>query len=288
MSDFYKEPKKPRMLECGIEFFGQTTPPGATAAHAHVHDSVEMLFITDGSFTVSCEGISATAAVGDFVLFRSNCIHTAVAGGGDVNRYDVLKLDPSLIFALMPERTAGKYSLCLTLFSDESEFIWHGAQLRESDISLGYERLKREESSELATRDIAMRSAAFTVICGIIRELESAAESSPLPTSVYSQIYKSMRYMNDRFSDDITAEQMAEMLNVSYSYFSRSFSHVTGKSFRQYLNLIRIRKAEQLLLTTDKSVTEISGLCGYNNVSHFIATYKKIKGKTPSRQKRKN
>ncbi len=287
MNDFYKEPKQLKMLEYGIEFFSQTAARGRVAAYSHVHDAVEMLFITDGSFTVLCEGIGQTVAAGDIVLFRSGCIHTVVAGDEEVNRYHVLKLDPTLIFALLPERTAGKYILCLTLFGEGSKFVWHPSEFTESDIILGYERMRSEEHSEVPTHDIIMRSAAFTVICGVIGELECATDSSPLPTSVYSQIYKCMRLVNDRFSDDLTAQQMAGMLNMSYSYFSRTFVRVTGKSFRQYLNLIRIRKAEQLLLTTDKSVTEISGLCGYNSVSHFIATYKKINGKTPHCQKRK-
>ena len=54
-----------------------------------------------------------------------------------------------------------------------------------------------------------------------------------------------------------------------------------GKSFREYLNMTRINRAQQMLLTTNKSVTEISSACGYNNVSHFIATYRQIKGITP-------
>jgi len=71
------------------------------------------------------------------------------------------------------------------------------------------------------------------------------------------------------------------MAYMSYSYFSRCFYRITGKSFKEYLNLTRINRAEKAILTTDKSVTEIAGDCGFNSVSYFISTYKKLKGVTP-------
>ena len=57
-------------------------------------------------------------------------------------------------------------------------------------------------------------------------------------------------------------------------------------SFKEYLNLTRVNHAERLLMTTQKSVTEISSLCGYNNVSYFISVYRRLKGRTPLRTAR--
>jgi AraC-like DNA-binding protein len=44
---------------------------------------------------------------------------------------------------------------------------------------------------------------------------------------------------------------------------------------------VRLSRAENLLLTTDLSVTEIAAACGYGSLSYFIAEYKRGKGKTP-------
>ena len=96
-------------------------------------------------------------------------------------------------------------------------------------------------------------------------------------------IYRAVVHIRRHFKEDLSAEALAARMGVSYSYFSRSFGRVVGKSFKEYLNLTRVNYAEQLLLTTGKSVTEIAAECGYNNVSYFISVYRRMKGTTPKR-----
>lgn len=288
MNNYFKEVKHPNMLKTGIEFFHQSAACKTVAAQSHVHDAVEMLFITHGDFYVSCDGVEEHLSAGDMVLFRSNCIHTVTSGAKEDNGYYVLKIDPTLVFALMPEHSAGRYILYLTLFTESDKIIWRSCELAGTRIVDGLEVLKGElESDEMPARDALMRSGAFLVICGIIRTLEGLGERRmDITTPVYSLIYESMRYVNEHFADDVSAEWMASHLNISYSYFSRTFARVTGKNFRKYLNLVRVRKADQLLLSGKRSVTEVASLVGFNSVSHFIATYKSINGSTPHKQRR--
>ncbi len=287
MNGYFKEAKHPDMLKTGIEFFHQPSEPDTVAARSHVHDAVEMLFITDGDFRVSCDGVEERVMTGDMVIFRSNCIHTVTSGTDVNNGYYVLKVDPALVFSLLPEHSAGRYILYLTLFGESDKFVWRADELGGTRINDGLRLLTEERDEDTKpAHDALMRSAALLVVCGIIRTLEDLGKHRmDVPTSVYSLIYESMRYVNEHFADDISSEWMASYLNVSYSYFSRTFTRVTGKNFRRYLNLVRVRKAEQLLLSRKRSVTEVSSLVGFNNVSHFIATYKSIKGSTPHGQR---
>ena len=287
MREFYKEAVIEKMRECGVHFFHQETAPNKTATNPHVHDTLEIILVTEGSFKVSCDAATERAEAGDLFFFRSNCIHSIVAEGEEKNSYYVLKLDPMLTFSLIPEKNAGRYSLNLSLFSEGAKFIWRASEIRGTAILAGFDLLAAEEAKkDSPAHDALMRAGAFTVISGLIRELlltERFDES--LPTSLYSQIYMSMRYVNEHFADDVSAEWMASYLNISYSYFSRSFVRVTGMNFRRYLNLVRVRKAAEMLVGTNKSVTEAATLVGFNSVSHFIATYKSIEGKTPGKRR---
>ncbi len=286
MKNYYKEKSKPEMLEYGIEFFRQKTGRREIAANAHVHEAVELLFIEEGSFTVNCDSQKCNTGAGDLVLFRSNCIHTVCAEGGDNNSYYVLKMSPSLLFSLFPERGAGKYILDFMIFSENSKFLWYSDELLRTEIPMCFRRLEKIFSSNLPTRDIEARARAFLVICELICEFNRENKTGEsLTSAVFSQIYEGVRYMNEHYAEDLSAEQMAQMLNISYSYFSRIFVKATGTSFSKYLNLVRIRKAEELLSRTKISITEAAGLVGFNSVSHFIATYKKIKGTTPHKYK---
>ena len=90
-----------------------------------------------------------------------------------------------------------------------------------------------------------------------------------------------MIYINKNYMEDITLEKMCETVNMSYSYFSRMFKSITGTTFKEYLNTIRIDRAENLLVNTNKTATEICIKCGFNNPAYFSKVYKEIKGISP-------
>ena len=68
---------------------------------------------------------------------------------------------------------------------------------------------------------------------------------------------------------------------ISQYYLSRSFKQVTGFTFIEYLNSVRIREAQRLLRETEKQVIQIAHMVGFNNISHFGRIFKAITKYTP-------
>ena len=65
-------------------------------------------------------------------------------------------------------------------------------------------------------------------------------------------------------------------------YFCRLFKKATNTTPTEYINFVRIWKAENLLITTDDSVLEISMAVGFSSVSYFNRTFKRLKNTTPT------
>jgi AraC-like DNA-binding protein len=63
--------------------------------------------------------------------------------------------------------------------------------------------------------------------------------------------------------------------------FSRFFKKRTKKSFSQFLSDLRIAQACQILIQSDKPVSDIANLCGYNSSSHFCKAFKDHTGVSP-------
>ena len=81
---------------------------------------------------------------------------------------------------------------------------------------------------------------------------------------------------------------MAKKYFVSCSYFSRWFKKVTGKTFKQYVNYVRINRAIQLLLNSDYNITEVAMMTGFATTSYFIKQFKGMEGGlSPKKFKRK-
>ena len=95
-------------------------------------------------------------------------------------------------------------------------------------------------------------------------------------------IQKVINYVFENYSDDIKAYEMADMCNLSYSYFSRIFKHYMKKSFSEYVTFVRITNAQKLLMSTDDAVTKIASECGFATSSYSIKVFKRYYGGSPT------
>jgi AraC-like DNA-binding protein len=130
-------------------------------------------------------------------------------------------------------------------------------------------------------RKISIYRVIYAFLCDLMLERERVGEEQEPTDSVSLLIYRTIRRINRSYSEPLSAELCAREVGMSYSYFSRSFKRITSKSFKEYLNEVRINNAERLLLGGDMSVTEIALECGYTNPSYFISVYRAMKGTTP-------
>ena len=102
------------------------------------------------------------------------------------------------------------------------------------------------------------------------------------PTKSFSLSINAVKLIKENFSTDITLSSAANELSVSPQYLSSVFKRNVGVGFSEYLSDIRLRYATTLLTENQKNITQICDLCGYKNISHFIRSFKKKYGVSPS------
>lgn len=93
-------------------------------------------------------------------------------------------------------------------------------------------------------------------------------------------------YINNNYNEDITLSGISERFFISPCYFSRIFKRVTGISFNEYLNGVRVKEAQRLLASTDESVAAIGEAVGYKSSTHFGRSFMCIAGMSPSEYRR--
>jgi YesN/AraC family two-component response regulator len=85
----------------------------------------------------------------------------------------------------------------------------------------------------------------------------------------------------------ITLADISKEFYISQFYFSKIFKEATGFTFVEYLNSVRIKEAQRLLVSTNDKVIRISYNVGFGSIAHFGRMFKAITGYSPL-QYRKN
>jgi AraC-like DNA-binding protein len=95
------------------------------------------------------------------------------------------------------------------------------------------------------------------------------------------RVTKVKQYINDHYAEDLRLDNMAALVGMSPSAFSRFFKMRTGKSLSDYILDIRLGYAARMLVDSTKNISEICYESGFNNLSNFNRIFKSKRGSTP-------
>ena len=110
---------------------------------------------------------------------------------------------------------------------------------------------------------------------GECMELQAAAEEPEI-------VQEAREIIRERSAEHLTLSEAARAVNTSTRYFCKVFKDATGMTFIEYLNRVRIEKAQHLLRNPNLRVSEIAFEVGFESLSQFNRSFKRITGQTPS------
>ncbi|MCL2016045.1 MAG: helix-turn-helix domain-containing protein [Defluviitaleaceae bacterium] len=96
------------------------------------------------------------------------------------------------------------------------------------------------------------------------------------------RIKTAIRHITENYSEDVTIQQVAEMVQLNPTYFGALFKKETRMTFKNYLNMIRLNQAEDMLRMGKSNVSEVAIKCGFKDMFYFSRLYKQHKGIPPS------
>jgi AraC-like DNA-binding protein len=94
------------------------------------------------------------------------------------------------------------------------------------------------------------------------------------------------QYIQDNYAENIYLEAIADHFGLSYKYLSHKIKDYLGIPFQQYLTNLRISKAKELLLSTDRPISDVAAEVGYESTSTFYRVFKKNEGITAGEYRR--
>lgn len=115
----------------------------------------------------------------------------------------------------------------------------------------------------------------------VVRDTNRLIQSAPQRRKT-RMMHQIKQYVDENYHRGISLGKLAEEFNVSTGYLSKLFLEQVGQHFSDYINGLKVRKAMELLKTTDQRMYEIADFLGFQNAYYFSSWFKREVGVTPT------
>lgn len=283
---FYVEKEATREgLPSQFNVHAQQNLGARTMANAHIHDYIEVLYGVTGEYRILLNNKEYHFTKGDLVLINSNEIHKIISLTDGLNKYIVIKFRPDMLYTTTQSFFELKYLMPFILNESNHQKIFKNEEIEFTVVPSLVQNIFDEYTEKKYGYELAIRADVFNLFLYILRswnlknvDLNIRQE---IGKDLLNQLNGVFEYIENNFGEDITALEMAERCHLSYSYFSRVFKSIMRKNFKDYLNFVRVSRAERLLSTSSANITEIAQMTGFSTSSYFIRQFKRYKGVSP-------
>lgn len=264
--------------------------PGVMA-HAHMHDYIEIIYALSGDYKITLNNTEYYFSKEDLVLINSNEVHNITALTEGYNQYIVIKFVPEILYTNSQSLFEMKYAMPFILNESTHQKIFFKKEIEHSIVPGIITLIYEEFTLKNYGYELAVRANLIHLFLFILRSWHGRNVNLNLDTSLNKEmtgrLQKVFEYIEENYQNDITSLEMANICNLSYSYFSRTFKKIMRKSFKEYITYFRITKAEKLLIASKYNITEIAQAVGFSTSSYFIQQFKKYNGISPKQFQKK-
>lgn len=236
----------------------------------HMHNEIELIYIFSGTVQAYCDFKEYTLNAGDFLLVFPNTVHS----------YKVIQ-KPTHFLCYFDKNMFPAFANIFGSSMIDGSPVIHMSSLH-SEVEYAINQI--EKRGDLQRQSNITHGYLTIILEHLLKAVTLTKQEDKIQAS---WVYQALNYINNHFAENITLDILSTKLNISKYHISRTFNNVIGCSVIQYVNRLRVEKAEQLLLTTELPVTTIGFECGFDSLSSFFRVFKQLKGQSP-KQCRKN
>lgn len=123
----------------------------------------------------------------------------------------------------------------------------------------------------------------FSSYFSLLFSLKPPPQNVAIDSQKLLTVERAISYICQHFAESFTLHDLASKLGCSVPYIAHTFKDITGYSPMQYKTRCRVGEAQNLLVASDLTSTQIAAMVGYDNTNYFNTVFTKIVGVTPIR-----
>jgi AraC-like DNA-binding protein len=244
----------------------------------HDHDFYEIHILLDSSATHIIEGNVHALQQYDIVLLAPYRLHMTQYPVGPPHKRLIINFN-------MPKNIPGletAYNKMLHPFAGEVPIY----RLTGGPRSAVFEPLNAIftlSHSASPLNPVLIHSLFQQFLCTLSQQQDmNAYVLEEIGNAMMQKIYSITAHIHSNYSSELSLDSISKEFYISPYYLSHQFKAVTGSTLTEYIQMTRVRKAQQLLLHTRHKISAIAGQCGFNSFSQFNRIFNKLSGMSPS------
>lgn len=246
------------------------------------HAEIELNFFTEGKLTYLFWGERITIEGGKLALFWAATPHQIVDFEG-MESYFVITLPLPWVLGLgLPERI--------------TSLVLNGQLIQEVEPLTAYDKILFEHwfrdinQDSTATYEIVLlelRARLLRLAMNIeksaahVKLMDAGQSSRPSGSYNFSKIDSLAKFIAQNYTNQIGLSDIAQSVGLHPDYAAQIFRKTFGITLNNFVIQHRVQHAQRLLVTSNKKVLDIAFECGFNSLSRFNASFKKLCGCTP-------
>lgn len=280
------------VLPCAERFCYECSFPPSGRTQLHTHEYIELSYIADGEFSQKIMGKDIIFKKGDFCLIDKNCSHQ-----------DYVRPGSATVIFLGISNEIFQEIIGYRITDERIASFLHSALLRQKNLQQYLHfRPRSSDSAKIEAalltllKELELHDAASYPICvGLLLRIFLCLDTD-YDIQLSSEMRRKMNwllfqeitdYMNAHLND-ISIRRLVEEFHFQEDYFNRLFKKRTGLTYTEYLQRLRLERAEYLLRNTSMSIDDIAHEIGYHNKGYFYKIFTERHRITPAQFRKKN
>ncbi len=238
----------------------------------HWHENIELLYFIEGEGRVVCNFSSYSVKKGDIFVVNSENLHM-VESDKIIKYYCIIIDNDFCAFNGIP--------------AEELRFVHI---INNPALTKKYQSIIDHYECGGDYKEAKIKLSVLDMLVFLLNYTEKDVQEENADTNEYIEpqnlpnIKLAIKFIKENFAKRITVEDISEASGLSRAYFSRKFKSITGFTLVNYVNLVRCQQACRMLKTGKYKINEVAIECGFENMSYFTKTYKRLMGVLPSEE----
>ncbi len=252
----------------------------------HFHNEYEIYYLMSGERYYFIEKQTYYIKKGSLVIIDRNQIHKTVTANTTYHDRVLMLIGEEALEAMFQlydnidiRHFFAKYSGVIELNEIGQNYVEHLLSEVETELE------EKHTGFEFAIKAKIAELIIFAYRCRTGENVTMQGDTSK--SEKYKKINEIAEYITHNYQSNISLADIARRFYISKSYLSRIYKEVTGFTVNEYINVLRTKKAKQLLENTDYSITKIAELIGYDSITYFEKVFKKYIELSPLKYRKK-